>query len=357
MPTLRGSSAALESFQTPPAPLPRAREEPLPHRPPGAGKPMMRRVLVIALAAAAVFAAILGAASPAQDPVATSSPESTPTVIAPAPAESAAPEVTTAAGRDPRRDAHAGAGRDRHAGADRRRPRPGRLARADRDRLPGPRGHGHRHGGQPPEPAAGPAKGITRKSPTKKSNTRTRSSRSRSAQPRLQVETARPSETDRDDQHEVVKVEAPTLTTSTGTPAPTNPSYSLATPGRLRSACRTSSSTSSGSRPSCSRSTRPPASQYGVRWEVLAAINEIETDYGRNLNVSSAGALGWMQFMPATWKQYGVDANRRRRQGPVQPGRRDLRRRALPARRRRRHRTSAARSSPTTTPTGTSTPC
>ena len=49
--------------------------------------------------------------------------------------------------------------------------------------------------------------------------------------------------------------------------------------------------------------------QYGVRWEVLAAINEIETDYGRNLNVSSAGALGWMQFMPATWKQYGVDAN------------------------------------------------
>jgi membrane-bound lytic murein transglycosylase B len=27
--------------------------------------------------------------------------------------------------------------------------------------------------------------------------------------------------------------------------------------------------------------------EYGVRWEILAAINEIETDYGRNLNVSS----------------------------------------------------------------------
>src|SRR3954454_5067394 len=39
--------------------------------------------------------------------------------------------------------------------------------------------------------------------------------------------------------------------------------------------------------------------QYGVRWEVLAAINEIETDYGRNLNVSSAGAVRWMQFMPS----------------------------------------------------------
>jgi hypothetical protein len=49
--------------------------------------------------------------------------------------------------------------------------------------------------------------------------------------------------------------------------------------------------------------------QYGVSWQVLAAINQIETDYGRNLNVSSAGALGWMQFMPATWQTYGVDAN------------------------------------------------
>ncbi|HEV3001815.1 MAG TPA: lytic transglycosylase domain-containing protein, partial [Solirubrobacteraceae bacterium] len=56
--------------------------------------------------------------------------------------------------------------------------------------------------------------------------------------------------------------------------------------------------------------------EYGVRWEVLAAINEIETDYGRNLNVSSAGAVGWMQFMPATWRQYGVDANGDRKKDP-----------------------------------------
>ena len=59
--------------------------------------------------------------------------------------------------------------------------------------------------------------------------------------------------------------------------------------------------------------------QYGVRWEVLAAINEIETDYGRNLNVSSAGATGWMQFMPATWAAYGVDANRDGRKDPSNP--------------------------------------
>ncbi len=59
--------------------------------------------------------------------------------------------------------------------------------------------------------------------------------------------------------------------------------------------------------------------QYGVRWEVLAAINEIETDYGRNLNVSSAGALGWMQFIPSTWRMYGVDANKDGKKDPFNP--------------------------------------
>ncbi len=59
--------------------------------------------------------------------------------------------------------------------------------------------------------------------------------------------------------------------------------------------------------------------EYGVRWEILAAINEIETDYGRNLNVSSAGALGWMQFMPPTWQAYGVDANKDGRKDPYNP--------------------------------------
>ncbi len=59
--------------------------------------------------------------------------------------------------------------------------------------------------------------------------------------------------------------------------------------------------------------------EYGIRWEILAAINEIETDYGRNLNVSSAGALGWMQFMPPTWAAYGTDANKDGRKDPYNP--------------------------------------
>jgi hypothetical protein len=59
--------------------------------------------------------------------------------------------------------------------------------------------------------------------------------------------------------------------------------------------------------------------QYGIRWEILAAINEIETDYGRNLNVSSAGAVGWMQFLPSSWKAYGVDANDDGKKDPYNP--------------------------------------
>jgi soluble lytic murein transglycosylase-like protein len=42
---------------------------------------------------------------------------------------------------------------------------------------------------------------------------------------------------------------------------------------------------------------------------LLAAINEIESGFGANLGPSSAGAVGWMQFMPSTWAAYGVDAD------------------------------------------------
>src|SRR6201985_1519760 len=48
---------------------------------------------------------------------------------------------------------------------------------------------------------------------------------------------------------------------------------------------------------------------YGIPWEVLAAINKVETNFGQNLGPSSAGAIGWMQFMPSTWARWGIDAN------------------------------------------------
>ena len=49
--------------------------------------------------------------------------------------------------------------------------------------------------------------------------------------------------------------------------------------------------------------------QYGIDWRVLAAINRVETNLGRNTHVSSAGAVGWMQFLPSTWRRWGVDAS------------------------------------------------
>lgn len=59
--------------------------------------------------------------------------------------------------------------------------------------------------------------------------------------------------------------------------------------------------------------------RYHVPWKILAAINSIETSYGRNLSVSSAGAIGWMQFMPGTWRMYGVVADGRGRPNPFNP--------------------------------------
>jgi Transglycosylase SLT domain len=59
--------------------------------------------------------------------------------------------------------------------------------------------------------------------------------------------------------------------------------------------------------------------EYGIPWQVLASINKIETAFGTNLNVSSAGAEGWMQFIPSTWSAYGVDANNDHRKDPYNP--------------------------------------
>lgn len=41
----------------------------------------------------------------------------------------------------------------------------------------------------------------------------------------------------------------------------------------------------------------------GVEWEILAAINLIETRMGRIVGYSTAGAVGPMQFLPSTWEE------------------------------------------------------
>jgi murein DD-endopeptidase MepM/ murein hydrolase activator NlpD len=54
---------------------------------------------------------------------------------------------------------------------------------------------------------------------------------------------------------------------------------------------------------------RNAGAAYGIPWSVLAAINKIESNLGRNMGPSSAGAVGWMQFMPDTWLRWGMDAS------------------------------------------------
>jgi membrane-bound lytic murein transglycosylase B len=50
---------------------------------------------------------------------------------------------------------------------------------------------------------------------------------------------------------------------------------------------------------------REARSRTGVSAKLLAAVNLVESDFGRVRNNSVSGAQGPMQFMPATWKTYG----------------------------------------------------
>ncbi|HUR87317.1 MAG TPA: lytic murein transglycosylase [Solirubrobacteraceae bacterium] len=106
---------------------------------------------------------------------------------------------------------------------------------------------------------------------------------------------------------------------SNGIPTLTNPTMSLALPGPVPVGVPNFFINKFAIPPFLLPIYQAAGIQYGVRWEVLAAINEIETDYGRNLNVSSAGAMGWMQFIPSSWKQFGVDANGDSKKDPYNP--------------------------------------
>jgi membrane-bound lytic murein transglycosylase B len=44
---------------------------------------------------------------------------------------------------------------------------------------------------------------------------------------------------------------------------------------------------------------------WGTPWTVLAAVNFVESRFGRVVGPSPAGALGPMQFMPETWRRWG----------------------------------------------------
>jgi hypothetical protein len=65
---------------------------------------------------------------------------------------------------------------------------------------------------------------------------------------------------------------------------------------------------------------RDAAQAYSLGSEgpsILAGLTKVESDFGLNMGPSSAGAVGWTQFMPATWRQFGVDADGDGRADPM----------------------------------------
>ncbi len=50
---------------------------------------------------------------------------------------------------------------------------------------------------------------------------------------------------------------------------------------------------------------RQESLRTSIPWQVFAAIAKVESEFGRNMATSSAGAVGYGQFLPDTWAAYG----------------------------------------------------
>ncbi len=51
------------------------------------------------------------------------------------------------------------------------------------------------------------------------------------------------------------------------------------------------------------------AASCGLPWQILAAVAKVESNFGQNMAASSAGAIGYGQFLPSTWAMYGAGGN------------------------------------------------
>jgi membrane-bound lytic murein transglycosylase B len=67
------------------------------------------------------------------------------------------------------------------------------------------------------------------------------------------------------------------------------------------------------------------AREYGLQWNILAAVGQVESDHGRSplpgvkQGVNRAGAAGPAQFLGSTWARYGVDVHGSGRPDPYDP--------------------------------------
>jgi membrane-bound lytic murein transglycosylase B len=46
--------------------------------------------------------------------------------------------------------------------------------------------------------------------------------------------------------------------------------------------------------------------RFRIDWSILASVNFVESAFGRIRSASQAGARGPMQFLPSTWRRYGM---------------------------------------------------
>jgi murein DD-endopeptidase MepM/ murein hydrolase activator NlpD len=272
---------------------------------------LTRRILVTAFASAAVFAAVLGVPAlsddPTPTPTASSSPSATPTDTAtPAPTQAPTQTPTEAPTEDPTQaptqepPSAAPTETATEAPAETPFPSPVDTTIATPTATPS--------AAPTATPAPGKDKGKKKHKPRESNVGQPKNGQARECDQAHHSHSASTSASGCVEP-KVKTVEAPKLTNTDGSPAPSNPSYALSIPGPAKVGVPNFFIDKFRIPPFLLPIYQAAGMQYGIRWEVLAGINEIETDYGRNLNISSAGALGWMQFMPATWKQYGVDAN------------------------------------------------
>jgi murein DD-endopeptidase MepM/ murein hydrolase activator NlpD len=289
---------------------------------------LTRRILVTAIASAAVFAAVLGVPALSDDPTPTPTVTSSAT---PEPTETATPAPTQAPTQAPTEDPTQAPTRTPDADQATATPTETATQTATPEQtetpFPSPVDTTIATPTATPSaaatPTATPAKGGDKPRAKKKGKRAANVAQPKNGQAREcdQAHHAHSASTSASGcvEPKIKTVEAPALTNHDGSPAPSNPSYALAIPGPAKVGVPNFFIDKFRIPPFLLPIYQAAGMQYGIRWEVLAGINEIETDYGRNLNISSAGALGWMQFMPATWKQYGVDANQDGVKDPFNP--------------------------------------
>jgi hypothetical protein len=164
---------------------------------------------------------------------------------------------------------------------------------------------------------------VTPKSKTPAPKHKKSASRQRKADRQLQGASHKPVKTPKSDKGakkkkpRATKPQAPRG--AGGVPTPSNPTFSSALPGPAPIGVPNFFIDRFRIPPFLLPIYQAAGIQYGIPWQILAGINEIETDYGRNLSVSTAGAMGWMQFIPSTWRMYGVDANNDGTKDPYNP--------------------------------------